>query len=140
MSSAPELRDRLGYLLKHAFMQLDDLVTAVLAPHGINGRELGLLIHIGSHEPASQQQIAQRMQIDRTTMVALLDTLEAKNLVARRPHTEDRRRNIVALTDHGHEILKLGKEASAEAERRFLAPLDAEAARQLRAALQEIVE
>jgi DNA-binding MarR family transcriptional regulator len=140
VSSTPELRDRLGYLLKHAFMQLDDLVTAVLAPHNINGRELGLLIHIAAHEPASQQQIAQRMQIDRTTMVALLDTLEAKGVVARRPHAEDRRRNVVALTDHGQQILKLGQEASAKAERQFLEPLSGDVATKFRTALQAIVK
>jgi DNA-binding MarR family transcriptional regulator len=139
VSSTPELRDRLGYLLKHAFMQLDDLVTAALAPHGINGRELGLMIHIAAHEPASQQQIAQRMQIDRTTMVALLDALEGKGLVARRPHAEDRRRNVVELTDHGQDILKRGRDASARAERQFLEPLSDDVARKFRSALQAIV-
>ena len=44
--------------------------------------------------------------VDRTSMVALLDTLERQRIVARRPSEQDRRRNIIALTDHGWEVYR----------------------------------
>ena len=91
----PELGRRLGYLLKHAQHRMGELTAKALTPYGIDGRELGVLLVLASHEPASQQQAAQRLGIDRTTMVALLDTLEGKGLVARHPHADDRRRNVV---------------------------------------------
>jgi DNA-binding MarR family transcriptional regulator len=37
-------------------------------------------------------------RVDRATMVVLIDELENKGLVQRRPHPEDRRKNVVALT------------------------------------------
>lgn len=135
----PDVHTHLGYLLKHAQLRMKALNTRALEPYGIDGRELAVLLMLASHEPASQQQAAKRLGIDRTTMVALLDTLEDKGLVSRHPHAEDRRRNIVELTQVGHKVLAKGTEASEDAEREFLAPLSATAARQLRESLVRIV-
>lgn len=137
--AAPELTDRLGYLFKHARLRLSELTAAALAPHGIGGRELAVLLVLDTAEPASQRQAAVRLGVDRTTMVALLDALQDKGLVARRPHAGDRRRNVVELTAAGRETLRAAVRASDEAEQRFLAPLAATAAVQLRAALRTLV-
>ena len=135
----PELSRRLGYLLKHAQLRMSELTAKSLTPYGVDGRELGVLLVLAGREPASQQQAAQRLGIDRTTMVALLDTLEGKGLVSRHPHADDRRRNVVELTEAGQDTLRRATEASDDAEREFLAPLSPQAARQLRDSLQTIV-
>lgn len=135
----PELSRRLGYLLKHAQLQMAELTTKALAPYGIDGRELGVLLVLADGEPASQQQAAQRLGIDRTTMVALLDTLEGRGLVSRHPHADDRRRNVVELTDTGQDTLRRAAKASDDAERAFLAPLSPQAAQQLRNSLQTLM-
>ena len=141
LASGPgaEVTSRLGYLLKHAQLQLGELTSAALAPYGLSGRELAVLLSLAGDEPASQQEAAQRLGVDRTTMVALLDALEAKGLVTRHPHAGDRRRNVVELTPAGQQTLRAATEASDDAERRFLAPLTGQAADQLRAALQLLV-
>jgi DNA-binding MarR family transcriptional regulator len=133
------LSRRLGYLLKHAQLRMTELTTNALAPCGIDGRELGVLLVLASREPASQQQAAQRLGIDRTTMVAMVDTLEGKGLVSRHPDADDRRRNVVELTVAGQDTLRRATEASDDAEREFLAPLSPQAARHLRNSLQTIV-
>lgn len=135
----PELSRRLGYLLKHAQLRMAELTTKALTPYGIDGRELGVLVVLADREPTSQQQAAQRLGIDRTTMVAMLDTLEGKGLVSRHPDADDRRRNVVELTDAGQDTLRRATEAGDEAERAFLAPLSPQAAQQLRNSLQTIV-
>lgn len=135
----PEVTARLGYLLKHANFRMHELADRALAPYGIDGRELGVLVLLASHEPASQQQAAQRLGVDRTTMVALLDTLEHKGLVSRHPDAEDRRRNVVELTTDGQQLLEKATKASDQAERELLAPLSPEAARQFRDALRRVV-
>jgi DNA-binding MarR family transcriptional regulator len=134
-----ELTSRLGYLLKHAQLRLTELTAAALAPYGIDGRQLAVLLVLAGCEPASQQQAARRLGVDRTTMVALLDALEDKGLVARRPHADDRRRNVVELTQVGRDTLRQATQAGDDAERRFLAPLDAAAARQLREVLYALI-
>jgi DNA-binding MarR family transcriptional regulator len=135
----PELSRRLAYLLKHAQFRMAELTAKVMTPYGIDGRELGVLLVLAGHEPASQQQAAQRLGIDRTTMVAMLDTLEGKGLVSRHPDAADRRRNVVELTDAGQATLRQAAKASDDAEREFLAPLSPHAAQQLRDSLRAIV-
>jgi DNA-binding MarR family transcriptional regulator len=136
---APELTSRLGYLLKHARLKLGELTAAALAPYGLDGRELAVLLVLAGCEPASQQQAARRLGIDRTTMVALLDALEDKGLVARHPHAKDRRKNVVELTAPGRDTLRDATQAGDDAERRFLAPLTEPAAQQLKDALLKLL-
>jgi DNA-binding MarR family transcriptional regulator len=135
----PELTSRLGYLLKHAQQLMAERSAKALSPYGIDGRELAVLAVLASAEPTSQQQAAQRLSIDRTTMVAMLDVLQDKGLVDRHPDAHDRRRNVVALTETGRDVLRRGTVASEAAEREFLAPLGPEAARQLRNSLRTVV-
>src|SRR6266496_756716 len=67
---------RLGYLLKHAHLSYAELAGSALAPHGVDGREVAVLSRLSGPDPLSQQEIARRLGIDRTTMVALVDALE----------------------------------------------------------------
>ncbi|MFF0860663.1 MarR family winged helix-turn-helix transcriptional regulator [Nonomuraea sp. NPDC003560] len=130
---------RLGYLLKHAALRLAEFTGPALAPYGIDGRELGVLSVIDAPEPLSQQEAAQRLGIDRTTMVAMVDALEGKRLVARRPHPGDRRKNAVELTEHGRETMRLAVPAVEEAERAFLSALPEDERRLFHAALDRLV-
>ena len=135
----PEVRGRLEYLLKHALMRMEKLSAEALAPCGIDARELGILLVIASHEPGSQLQAAQRLGIDRTSMVARIDALEDKGLVSRHPHAEDRRRNVVELTSAGRKTVRRATGASERAEAVLLASLTPEEGQRLRQALQAIV-
>jgi DNA-binding MarR family transcriptional regulator len=134
-----QTRRRLAYLFKHAERLMSELHVEALAPFDIHARDLGVLLAIDSNEPASQQQIAQRMGVDRTTMVAIIDALEAKGLIARRPDTEDRRRNVVELTPAGQDMLREGIAASDAAEAELLASLSPEENLQLRNLLARVL-
>ena len=136
----PELADRLAYLLKHAQLELAGLTADALAPFGVTGRELAVLTVLAGQEPGSQQQAAQRLGVDRTTMVGLVDALEDKGLVRRRAHTEDRRRNVIELTEAGRDTMHRADEASRDAERRFLALLSARDAGHLKTALLTLIQ
>lgn len=131
----PRLPGRLTYLLKRALLRLEELQDAALAPAGVTGRELGLLLALEGREPASQQEVAARLGVDRTSMVAYVDRLEAKDLVRRRADPADRRRNVVELTQGGHATLEEALRASDGAEAQLLAALDADEAARLRALL-----
>jgi DNA-binding MarR family transcriptional regulator len=126
-------------LLKHAHLALGDITGQALAPLQITGRELAVLVVLGAQEPLSQQHAAGQLRVDRTTMVDLVDGLEQKKLVERRPDPADRRRNIVQLTAAGQHALREGGRAALEAESRFLASLNPAEATQLTATLQRLL-
>ena len=133
------LLTRLGYLLKHAQIRLSDVVERVLAPFGIGGRELAVLLVLATEYPLSQLEVAGRLHVDRTTMVGLIDELERKGLVGRRRSPEDRRKNIVELTAEGRDTLERAERARAEVEAEFLSPLGRSDADTLVRALQVLV-
>lgn len=135
----PLLSDRLGYLLKHVQLRFFELTSAALAPLGISGQEASVLRAIDSADPLSQGEIARRMGIDRTTMVALIDDLQGKGLARRRQDPDDRRKNVVELTSAGRDTLRLASQAGEAAERRFLGPLPAAEAQRFRQFLRALL-
>jgi DNA-binding MarR family transcriptional regulator len=72
-------------------------------------------------------------------MVALIDALEGKSIVVRRPFEEDRRRNVVEFTEGGHELFLRALQASDAAERRFVSPLEDAAAALFRDQLRAVI-
>ena len=140
MSSAPlAVTQRLGYLLKHAQLRLAELAEPLYAPLGITGRQLALLTLFGDGPAQSQQDGAARLGVDRTTMVALVDELEAKGLVRREVAPGDRRKRLVTLTPEGERVRAEGAEVTRKAEALLLEPLSAEDAGRLRSALHQVV-
>lgn len=134
----PALASRLGYLLKHAQLRLAELTASAMAPFGVTGRQCAVLIAIDSQAPLSQQEVAGRLGVDRTTMVLLIDELEDKGLVHRRRDPGDRRRNVVALTNAGRTTLRRASQAGDQVEQRFLGSLSEEQAAVLKDALRTV--
>ena len=135
----PEMASHLGYLLKHVQLRFFELAAAALAPAGINGREAAVLRAIDNPQPLAQGEIARRMGIDRTTMVALIDDLQESGLVQRSQDPGDRRRNVVELTDLGQDITRQAAQAGEQAERMFLSPLSAGEAEQFKKTLRALL-
>ncbi|MFF5293953.1 MarR family winged helix-turn-helix transcriptional regulator [Paractinoplanes globisporus] len=131
------LDDRLGYLLKHAQMALAARTAESLGPLGINGRELAVLTVLGAGPALAQQQAAAKLNVDRTTMVDLVDALERKGLVERRSDPKDRRRNLVHLTALGQKTQAEGNRLYQETERALLTEEDG---RDLKRLLRRLLE
>jgi len=55
---------------------------------------------------ASQRELCDALDLDRSTVAGLVARLEARGLVARVRATADRRRNVVRLTDAGLALLR----------------------------------
>jgi DNA-binding MarR family transcriptional regulator len=130
---------RLGHLLKQAHHQFMEQATKALAPLGIGTREWAALLCLDDERNLSQGAVAQRLGVDRTTMVALVDALQQKGLVAREPDPADRRKNRVVLTPEGRRLTEQGAELADEVERRFLAALSPTQAQQLKSSLQVLL-
>ena len=132
--------DVLGYLLKHAQRALEQRTEAALADLDLTARDLGVLRVIAGGEAKSQQEASAVLGVDPTSMVALLDALEHRGIVARRPSERDRRRNIVELTGHGRDVFRQAEDRYAKAEKAFTSSLGDAGAAELRRALQTVLQ
>jgi len=98
------------------------LFTEALEPTGLKPRHLGVLgrLRLG---PLTQQSLADAVHTDPTQLVALLNELEAAELVSRRRDPDDRRRHIVELSSAGSRRLAEAERRVEQAEQRLLAGL-----------------
>ena len=135
-----EPKEVLGYLLKHAHLALEQRTDAALAPFGITGRDLGALRVIAGGETRSQQDVAGILGVDRTSMVALIDELERREIVIRRPAEHDRRRNVIEFTTAGRKMFDRAEAASVAVENEFAGVLGEDGVSALRRALGALVE
>lgn len=111
-----------------------------MEPAGISPREWAALSCLDEQPGRSQREVADLLGVDRTTMVALVDQLQAKGLVTRHSQSDDRRKNAVALTAAGRDARRRGAGILDDCERTFLAVLGGTGADQLKNALYEVLK
>jgi DNA-binding MarR family transcriptional regulator len=103
---------------------------------GLTTARFALLNVLGAHEGAIQQEIGAAMGIDPSTMVSLIDQLEAAGLAKRRPRATDRRAREVAITPKGRRVLKQARQLAMQVEDDVLRGLSGAERRQLLALLR----
>lgn len=77
----------------------------VLAPIGLRQRHVVALSHLRGYGPTAQQKLADRLRMDASSMVCLLNDLEESELVVRNRDRTDRRRAVVELSPQGERAL-----------------------------------
>lgn len=68
--------------------------------------QFGVLNVLHGRGEASQRELCDDLDLDRSTVAGLVARLEARGLIARGRAAADRRRNVVRLTDDGLEMLR----------------------------------
>ncbi len=102
-----------------------------LKPLGIEPRHFGLLRALAMTKGQSQKAIATTLNLHPNRMVALVDELESKKLVRRRPHPSDRRAHTVVLTPAGEQLLQEAFRLAIGIETALCADLDRDERQQL---------
>jgi DNA-binding MarR family transcriptional regulator len=77
-----------------------------LGPLGLTPAHVGSLRVIAGSSGASQQEVAERLGMFPSRLVALIDELEDRGLVERRENARDRRTYVLQLTPRGKEVLQ----------------------------------
>lgn len=90
------------HVVRHA---LETELAARLAELGITPRERCVLASASGCE-LTQTELADQCNMDKTTMVVTMDTLERSGLAERRPSATDRRARIIAVTEAGEEMVR----------------------------------
>ncbi|MBO2454852.1 winged helix-turn-helix transcriptional regulator [Actinomadura barringtoniae] len=95
----------LSFLLDHTSHVLRTRMAAALGEIGLTARMHCVLVH-ALEEERTQIQLAEIGDMDKTTMVTTVDSLEKAGLAERRPSSTDRRARIIAVTEKGAEVAR----------------------------------
>jgi DNA-binding MarR family transcriptional regulator len=107
--------------------QLRDTSQDLLAPWDITPSQLRALRVLRRHGAIRLSELSGHLHIAARSTTEVVDALEARGLVERRPDPGDRRATLVEVTGHGASVLDAIREArGTEAERVFdrLSPTD----------------
>jgi DNA-binding MarR family transcriptional regulator len=136
--TAASLTDDLSFLLARANALSLAAGNAALAGHGLKARSYSVLALAVDGAHPSQRELAAFLRLDPSQVVALVDDLQRRGLVERRPDPSDRRANVVLATDAGRTLHASAREAAQSAERELHAGLDDDERAQLAALLRRI--
>lgn len=89
--------------------KLKQYIAAMLRLHGVplTPEQFMLIDLLWNQGAMTQQQLADQMQKDKNSVTKLVDAIERKGFVIRQQNADDRRSNILVLTEKA-EMLKPG--------------------------------
>jgi DNA-binding MarR family transcriptional regulator len=122
------VREPIGHLLRQVFTRF----TAEATPDGPRSRAFVVLDALAHQDAGSQHDLANRLGINRTIMVKLLDQLQANGHVTRTRNPANRRTYRLSLTEDGRKFVQVMREAVTDRDDQLTAPLSEPERRRLR--------
>jgi DNA-binding MarR family transcriptional regulator len=122
----PALAVYAAHLLRRAYIRANRLAPQsgdTTGPGASGARDFQILDALSAPAAYSQQDLGERLGINRTTMVKLIDRLERAGQVTRARNPGDRRSYVLALTDDGRSAVKAMEPAMAAGDERLTAAL-----------------
>lgn len=123
---------RLGWIAQKRF---SERIAAV----GLTPRAWGALNVLDKEGAITQHALCRSIGMDPSSMVAIVDELEAQGLVERRRNPQDRRAHALHVTELGRTTLGQGRKLASQAQEELLAPLSQEERDELHALLLRLV-
>ncbi|UJW77409.1 MarR family winged helix-turn-helix transcriptional regulator [Rhizobium sp. SL42] len=113
------LDDILGFHLRMANVAIYQDYSAAMCDIGLTQKQFAVLELIAANPRVSQIDIANQLSMDRATMMALVNRLEARKLIERKPSAVDRRRQELLMTADGLALIAQARTIQEQHEQRF---------------------
>jgi DNA-binding MarR family transcriptional regulator len=113
---ASALSEDLSFLLARSNAISLAAGNAALAEHGLRARSYSVLLLTTDDARPSQRELAEFLRLDPSQVVSLVDDLQSRGLVVRRPDPADRRANVVVATEAGRQLAAAAGESARRAE------------------------
>lgn len=136
--STTDIESFIGYNLKRAYMVVQEDFRAALGPGGMAPRVFSALSLVVRCPNITQSELARRLGIERSGLVAMVDDLQARGLLKRVPVPSDRRVQALVATPSGHTAYTQAHERVKAHERKLLADISPEELDALNATLRKI--
>jgi DNA-binding MarR family transcriptional regulator len=129
-----------GFLLSQVGIYASRRFAERLAAIDLQPPLFRVLNVVDAAEGLSQQAIGDAIQAPASRMVAIVDELERRELIERRPDPGDRRVHALYLTDRGRELLARGRKVARDHEAEVTRGMSKPERERLVSLLQRIVD
>jgi DNA-binding MarR family transcriptional regulator len=126
------------YRLVRVFDKIHHGSVGLLAQYGLTPAQLNVLAQLSRHGAMSQQELAGRLLVSKGNVCGLIDRLERRGLVERCADRQDRRINMLHLSEAGRQLATLAVPAHEEFVRRQLSSLSRSEQQELLALLSKL--
>lgn len=106
-----EIRNIVGFHIRLAHGAVYRHFTETFADLDLTQKQVSVLWLVDDHPDIAQTDLAHRMRMDRATTMAIINRLEARDLLIRGKSETDGRKQTLNLTDAGQEMLRVAKQA-----------------------------
>lgn len=103
--------DILGFHIRLAHGAVYRHFSDTFSDLDLTQKQVSVLWLVDDHPGMAQADLGRTLQIDRATVMAIVNRLQAKGLLKRGASTTDRRRQTLTLTDAGQEALRDARRA-----------------------------
>lgn len=100
------LGESLGPVIRHLRNHMTIRIVQGLEPFGLRSGSYSTMALIAANPGCAQSDISRETGLDKSIVVALVDELETRGLAQRDRSREDRRRNVLTLTEAGVALLE----------------------------------
>lgn len=114
------------FALIHLGRLVHATVRGAFADAGLSARTHFVLLCLREDGRLSQRELADRVSMDRSDLVKVLDELEHSGHLRREPDPRDRRRHLLSITPRGRKTLQRGEKLLARTTQQALTALDAD--------------
>lgn len=104
MSEQPEGEEPLSEAFRSVARQLRQTSLDSLAHWDVTPSQVRALRVLARHDSVRLSELADHLRIAARSATEVVDDLEAKGLIERKPDPQDRRAKLVALTEHGEGV------------------------------------
>jgi DNA-binding MarR family transcriptional regulator len=118
-------RPDLAAMLAPLFRELIAAELPVLEANGLSMWGYSVLLALDRSAIRTQAALAEAIGADKTRIIAILDELQQRGLIARVADPEDRRARLLAITSEGRRVKEDTQAAIQRGEERWLATLSA---------------
>ncbi|GAA3765063.1 winged helix DNA-binding protein [Microbacterium kribbense] len=134
-----EPQRHIGYLIRRA-QQLHVATWARIVSTEISSPQYTILVILDQRGSASQRELGDEVDLDRSTIADLVARMERRGLLRRDRDPDDARRKTVTLTEHGRAERVRLRPLVEQVQRELVAPLSDQAHAGLRHALHGMLD
>ena len=132
------LQSLVGYNARRAALSIIELFLERLAPYGLKPVDFSVMSTIGHNPGVTSRQLCAALNLLPPNLVGLIQSLEARGLIERKPHPHDGRAVGLHATPKGQALMVQAEQTATELETEKTAKLTPAERKTLVALLQKI--